>query len=87
MIRHPFRRFLPGCRLTLYLSYGLAHVEWEKEGALTAYVVFRYCPGHHPTPWKKQGDDPIPWYSKVWKVRIDPARGEREVAEAREWPV
>ncbi|MCX6355872.1 MAG: hypothetical protein NTZ78_13370 [Candidatus Aureabacteria bacterium] len=77
--------FMPSGFAGDYLSYGFAHVAWEKEGTLTAYVVFRYCPGHHPTHWKKQGDDPIPWHTKLWRVRIDPARGGREVAEAREW--
>jgi len=68
-----------------YLSYGFSCVVWEREGALTAYVNFVYCPGEKPRSWKRQGAPPPDWYAKMWKVRIDPSRPGDKVAGAVAW--
>jgi hypothetical protein len=70
-----------------YLSYGFPYVEWEKEGSLTAYVNFVYCPGGKPRSWKWQWESPPHWHAKRWKVRIDPSLEGDRVAEAVAWDV
>jgi hypothetical protein len=68
-----------------YLSYGFSCVRWEREGPLTAYAGFVYCPGERPRSWKRQGTPPPDWHAKMWKVRIDPSLPGDRVAEAVAW--
>ncbi len=68
-----------------YLSYGFSYVAWEKDGVLTAYVNFVYCPGDKPRSWRWQWEAPSRWNAKTWKVRIDPSLAGNGVAEAVAW--
>ena len=67
-----------------YISYGFSNVRWEGNGALTAFVNFRYAPGKAPSKWLKQKSKPFDWYTRHWEVRIDPGEegGKVDVVKA-----
>ena len=75
--------FLPDDFKNDYLSYGLPCVDWEREGAFTAYVNFVYNSGERPSSWKEKGSLPRDWHSRVWKIRIDPGHPGSKVAGAK----
>ncbi len=68
-----------------YLSYGFSCVRWERDGSLTAYVNFVYCPGEKPQSWKRQGAAPPDWHTRRWKVDIAPSQTGDRVAAAAAW--